>query len=75
MKVAAKELKVGDVISVPVMGTSTITEIEEKYQKNGKMYYFVHLTYSPVGLNGKRNLEVKYEGAERFKPETKVNRR
>ena len=72
MKVLAKELKVGDVISVPVKGTSTITGIEERYQKNGKMYFFISLTYNPTSLKGKKNLDVLYEGAEKFKPETKV---
>ena len=75
MKVAAKELKVGDVVSDSVMGPSVITDIEERYQKNGKMYFFVSVTYNPKFLNGKRNLEVKYEGALSLKPETKINRR
>ena len=75
MKVAAKELKVGDVFSVPVMGTSTITGIEERYQKNGKMYFCISLTYNPTNLKGKKNLDVLYEAAEKFKPETKVNRK
>ena len=75
MKIQAKDLKVGDVISDSVMGPSVITDIEERYQKNGKMYFFVIVTYSPKFLNGKRNLEVKHEGALSLKPETKINRR
>ena len=76
MKVSAKELKVGDVISDSVMNcASVITDIEQRYQKNGKMYFFVSVTYNPKFLNGKRNLEVKYEGALSLKPETKINRR
>ena len=50
MKVAAKELKVGDVISVRALGTSTITGIEEKA-----------FTYNPTNLKGKKNLDVLYE--------------
>lgn len=75
MKVSAKELKVGDVVSDSVMGASVITDIEQRYQKNGKMYFFVSVTYNPKFLNGKRNLEVKYKGALSLKPETKINRR
>lgn len=75
MKVAAKELKVGDVISVQALGVSTITGIEEKYQKNGKMYFCISLTYNPTNLKGKKNLDVLYETSWKFKPETKVNRR
>lgn len=75
MKVSAKELKVGDVISDSIMGPSVITDIEERYQKNGKMFLFVVVTYSPKQLNGKRNLDVTYEGALNLKPETKVNRK
>lgn len=78
MKVAAKELKAGDVISVPVMGTSTIRAIEERYQKNGNMFLFVRLTYRAPKIDIKRNpalADKKYDGAIKLKPETKVNRK
>jgi len=75
MKVLAKELKVGDVISVPVMGSSVITDIEERYQKNGKMFFFVRVTYRAPKIDIKRNpalADKRYQGAVRLKPESKV---
>jgi hypothetical protein len=75
MKIQAKDLKVGDVISVPVFGVSVITAIEERYQKNGNMFYFVSTTFGPAKIDVKRNPAIadkRYEGAVRLKPETIV---
>jgi hypothetical protein len=45
MKVLAKELKVGDVISWKIISEATITEIEEFTQKNGKPCLSIKINY------------------------------
>lgn len=63
MKVAAKELKVGDVIRYSIIEKATITEIEEFTQKNGKPCLSIKIKYGKENqINHKFNM----------KPETKV---
>jgi hypothetical protein len=63
MKIQAKDLKVGDVISWKIISEATITEIEEFTQKNGKPCLLIKIRYGNQNqINHKFNM----------KPETKV---